>query len=883
MPVFKLDLVFEAGGRGWTETYYRNFENADFASAFQVATTLATKRIELSARPVVIKAYRLQDPLTPGRQGSVFYFNPVHAAGPGPDDKGAASPDTAINSTWVNNASNASRTLQMRGVWDGAITNFNQLQDPIYATWKQKFDGFATYLRQQGFGWLSRPRAKSNVPVSYSIAVNALVPVFTFPPDTFTPEENNTFKLARFSKFNGSKSELNRELVIKVTGTATAEVAAPIAVGPMILGGPRDHLRHPVARCGQRHRRYACRPARSRCPPFVHTWTVAESAAHLVPFNPCGRGVDYLRTAATDHIKPFRDSDLVVERRWFRVPEGTPLLGFPSAFLSAHWEPYPYLPRNVGETYPPDVSYERRGILGGFNYEHVCGTEEDFQLGATFDPTVNQLYDSEWIPLCCGREEMCVTQLCGQAQVNDRPAAQLKSYAVPHQNADGDSPFQLFQVALNADDHTPAWPGFLFAWNPAGANGARDWYQAVVSDDLGVLQYVEEFSRFAADNTITQRQTVDGWELTVEQGGVSGTLTAAIVGGVLQIGGVNVEFDLGLGTAAYEDIGTSGATVPLLNGTNTFSAPQWFETGAGSSYSLHAHKTTTINNASLSPVEVQGTCTVDTVAGYTVALPIYGKTGSLDGVTFANTIATVVDATPATRKLRVRHVAGGNPDREYLRGEALAAGPGIGFLGATAVGPQAGDIGAALVAFGLMTGTPSFAGNSATATLASAATVLATPRNINGVAFDGSADITIWAADATTVGQLVCTAHAITAAAGTFQATGNTIALPAAGTYRITANVRGDLQQNAAGYHSVSVQLRNNTAGALIANTERIVTGANVNGSFVTATAALVWLITVGAATTVELYAMRTGTAWTISTIQSNADGRTVLEWERLY
>lgn len=40
-------------------------------------------------------------------------------------------------------------------------------------------------------------------------------------------------------------------------------------------------------------------------------------------------------------------------------------------------------------------------------------------------------------------------------------------------------------------------------------------------------------------------------------------------------------------------------------------------------------------------------------------------------------------------------------------------------------------------------------GNAATATLATAATVLATPRSINGVAFDGSEDITINAVDAT--------------------------------------------------------------------------------------------------------------------------------------
>jgi len=237
MPVFKLDLIFEAKGRGWEESYFRTFPQSDFASAFAVATTLAQKRIALSAFPVIIKAYRLQDPLTPGRQGSVFYFNPTVQAGPGPDQKGAASPDTTINTTWVYNANNANRTLQLRGIWDAAVTNFNELNDPNFAAWNALFNAYSTYVRAQGFGWLQRVAAATGVPVSYSMA-DPIKPVFTFPTGTFAdPADINTFKLIRFSRFNGSRSELNRELVVKVLTSATAEAAAPISAGPMITGG----------------------------------------------------------------------------------------------------------------------------------------------------------------------------------------------------------------------------------------------------------------------------------------------------------------------------------------------------------------------------------------------------------------------------------------------------------------------------------------------------------------------------------------------------------------------------------------------------------------------------------------------------------------------
>lgn len=237
MPSYKLDLIFQAEGRGWQESYYRDFPDPNFASAFGIATQLAFKRIVLSAPPVVIKAYRMQDPLTEGRQGSVFYFNPtVKAIDPG-DGQGAASPDTAINTTWVDNATNSTRTLQLRGVWDSAVTQFNQLQSPAYAQWNQLFGTYRDWLIDKGFGWLSRAVTWRNIPVSYSLAPDPLVPLFTFPAATFNILDLGKFKVVRFSKFNGSKSELNRELVVEVVSTTTAKAAAPIATSPMLTGG----------------------------------------------------------------------------------------------------------------------------------------------------------------------------------------------------------------------------------------------------------------------------------------------------------------------------------------------------------------------------------------------------------------------------------------------------------------------------------------------------------------------------------------------------------------------------------------------------------------------------------------------------------------------
>lgn len=239
MPTWKLDLVFEAHGQGWEETYYRNFTGSDFGSAATVASTLATKRIALCGSPVRIKAWRINDPLTPGRQGQANYFQPAYVAthGSGEQGNGAASPSSSINVGFINNAENRSRRISMRGVWDDAITKSGSLEGPQYAAWLAVFNVWRTYVLQQGFGWLKRPRAASDVPVSYSI-VNPVMPLFTFPAGTFTdPGDVGTFKLIRFSKFNGSTSTLNRELVVRVLTTATAEAAAPIAAAAMITPG----------------------------------------------------------------------------------------------------------------------------------------------------------------------------------------------------------------------------------------------------------------------------------------------------------------------------------------------------------------------------------------------------------------------------------------------------------------------------------------------------------------------------------------------------------------------------------------------------------------------------------------------------------------------
>lgn len=73
--------------------------------------------------------------------------------------------------------------------------------------------------------------------------------------------------------------------------------------------------------------------------------------------------------------------------------------------------------------------------------------------------------------------------------------------------------------------------------------------------------------------------TLAGYGLTVSNSDWSGADLAIVNGGTGASTAAAARTNLGLGTAAVEAIGTSGATVPLLNGVNVWSAIQQINAG----------------------------------------------------------------------------------------------------------------------------------------------------------------------------------------------------------------------------------------------------------------------------------------------------------------
>ena len=125
----------------------------------------------------------------------------------------------------------------------------------------------------------------------------------------------------------------------------------------------------------------------------------------------------------------------------------------------------------------------------------------------------------------------------------------------------------------------------------------------------------------------------------------------------------------------------------------------------------------------------------------------------------------------------------------------------------------------------------------------------------------------------------------ITGTAGTYQATGLSITLPAAGTYKITGNIRGALNGNAGTRWEMYAKLRNTTDGADITNSETLIVLTASSGFHLQNTAPIDILVTVAASKTIEVYAARAGAgtpSWTISQISSNSIGWSRLMYEKI-
>lgn len=124
----------------------------------------------------------------------------------------------------------------------------------------------------------------------------------------------------------------------------------------------------------------------------------------MIPFNPCGRIVDFLKDEYEVDVHPYRDAPEVGRIRWYKVGDDAPVLPYDSILNTLYqheqrlWteDPtrgeVPFTQRVAPPNHPPVQP------VG----DHVCGTPQDFAEGGLYDPeAVNPPVDRWGIPMCC--------------------------------------------------------------------------------------------------------------------------------------------------------------------------------------------------------------------------------------------------------------------------------------------------------------------------------------------------------------------------------------------------------------------------------------------------------------------------------------------------
>ena len=131
----------------------------------------------------------------------------------------------------------------------------------------------------------------------------------------------------------------------------------------------------------------------------------------MIGYNPCGRAVEIGRGSYRTKCRFFADSDAEADIVWYPALPDAPALGFPSAITSSEWDvrerdgTYPYR-TGVGEVFDAPRRRLKPAEKPAATGHHVCGTREDFEQGAKYNPALPpRLYRADGLPVCCAPGE----------------------------------------------------------------------------------------------------------------------------------------------------------------------------------------------------------------------------------------------------------------------------------------------------------------------------------------------------------------------------------------------------------------------------------------------------------------------------------------------
>jgi hypothetical protein len=237
---FKVTLVFEAGSRGWTESYIFSSAGDSHAPVEGPATRLANARIELCGQGARIKAIRISkegigpDSLlrytdikptvvkVPDAQGNVLSFGP------------RAQPNVALLVRCSDVTEAKRKYIYLRGIPDLIEVNGGMIEDnKIYAA---LFDKFRKQLINESWGWsgVATKYGPADL-LNYESTVNGVI-TFTLQANLFQNADFGKRVMARFRGVNG-KSQLNGPQLVKVTDAQSGKLVYPLSLLAYKNGG----------------------------------------------------------------------------------------------------------------------------------------------------------------------------------------------------------------------------------------------------------------------------------------------------------------------------------------------------------------------------------------------------------------------------------------------------------------------------------------------------------------------------------------------------------------------------------------------------------------------------------------------------------------------
>jgi len=123
--------------------------------------------------------------------------------------------------------------------------------------------------------------------------------------------------------------------------------------------------------------------------------------------------------------------------------------------------------------------------------------------------------------------------------------------------------------------------------------------------------------------------------------------------------------------------------------------------------------------------------------------------------------------------------------------------------------------------------------------------------------------------------------YTLSAGDGVYEDLGLSISLPSAGVYRLFFTGRGVMNVASGTSGFIEVKLRDETASADVPNSNLLLFLTSITGQTFQFSGAVSITYTVSQASTIKMYAQRTGT-FTTSIIASNADGQTTLSYQKI-